>query len=117
MPQAAESLAIDPPGFLAEQASPPEGWEDVVDRYLSDLADAVVLDAGDDAVELAGRLADLGGAGILLRPLPGGSVKMPAVDDPSLIQPLAEALGLADDLARSLSPAYLVAAAASTGLG
>ncbi len=101
-------VGIADPDFLAEQASPPEGWEDAVDRYLSDLADAVVLDAGQDAVALARRLAELGGSGIFLRPLPGGAPAPPALDDPSRLQPLAQALGLPQELAAALPPAYLV---------
>ncbi len=105
-------VGLAEPRFLADHASPPKGWEDVIDRYLSDLADAVVLGAGDDAVELARRLAELGGSGIFLRPLPGAPPP-PEIDDPSQLQPLAQALGLPAELVGSLPPAYLVGSPSS----
>ncbi len=101
-------VGLEDPSFLAEQATPPEGWEDAVDRYLSDLADAVVLGPDADAIDLARRLAELGGSGIFLRPLSEKPATEPTVDDPSLVQSLTEALGLTGELAAALPPAYLV---------
>ncbi len=106
---------VDEPQFLADQAVPSEGWEAVIDHFLGDLADAVILTDealgdGDDVIALARRLAEVGSSGIFLRPLPAADNAL-EVDDPAAIESLTEALGLPDELAGSLPPAYLVATA------
>ena len=106
-------IGIEGARFLADQASPPAGYEEVIDRYLSDLADAVVLGAEDDALDLARRLAELGGSAVFLRPLSGAPG--PALEDETDLTPLAAALGLPEELAGALPPAYLVGSPASGG--
>ncbi len=106
----AERLAevgIASPRFLAQEVTPVEGWEAGIDHFLGELADAVLLGAGDDALALAHELAAAGGSGIFLRPLAAGA-PAPEVDDPAVSRPLTEALGLPDELARALPPAWLV---------
>ncbi|MEM7352259.1 MAG: AAA family ATPase, partial [Acidobacteriota bacterium] len=98
------------PRFLAEAASPAEGFEDAVDHFLGELADAVVLGPDDDALGLAQSLAEVGSNGIFLHPV-GVRDDTAEVDDPAILQSLSEALGLPEALAGSLPPAYLVRAA------
>ncbi|MEM7586860.1 MAG: chromosome segregation protein SMC [Acidobacteriota bacterium] len=102
---------IEAPRFLADQVVPSEGWEDFIDHFLGDLADAVVLSEDDDAIALARSLAEVGRSGIFLRPL-AATDSAPRVDDPAALESLADALGLNAELTGSLPPAYLVETAA-----
>ena len=105
--EALASVGIDAPRFLAETLRSAAGWERTVDHFLGDLADAVLLEPGSDGVSLARKLAEAGASGAFL--LPTESPASPAtVDDPAVVLPLAEALGLPMELAASLPPAYLV---------
>ena len=56
VPQIHGEAGIAEPRFLADAVSPTEGWEDVIDRYLNDLADSVLLDAGDLIEQTANAL-------------------------------------------------------------
>ncbi|MCP3962912.1 MAG: chromosome segregation protein SMC [bacterium] len=107
--EALAEAGVSEPRFLAEEASPLEGWEEVIDHFLGDLADAVVVD-GDaaGALDLARRLGEGGSSGIFLRPT-GAAGKPKEIDDPALRHSLSGALGLPAELAGSLPPAYLVA--------
>ena len=117
---ALKEAGITEPNFLADAASPAEGFEDAIDHFLGDLADAVVL-ADDDALPLARRFAEIGSSGIFLHPIrdaegpknAGMATKAATdVDDPAILKSLTEALGLSGELASALPPAYLVTDAA-----
>src|SRR5262249_46375972 len=109
--KALESAGIDSPVYLASQAKAVEGWERALDVYLGSLADAVVLDAGESARGLATALAG-GSAAILVERQSGASETWPVVDDPAVVLSLGQALGLSEDLATALPPAFLVRSAA-----
>ena len=100
-------IGIEEPRFLAEAVAPAEGWEEGIDHFLGDLTDAVLLDPGQNALELASALSHLDTSAIFLRPLAEGEAQ-PEVEDESLSYSLAEALDLSPELARALPPAYLV---------
>jgi chromosome segregation protein len=109
--KALESAGIASPVYLASQAKAVEGWERSLDVYLGSLADAVVLDRGESARSLATALAGRSAA-ILVERQSGTSEAWPAVDDPAVVLSLGEALGLSEDLATALPPAFLVRSAA-----
>ncbi|MEM9592664.1 MAG: chromosome segregation protein SMC [Acidobacteriota bacterium] len=100
-------IGIDEPRFLADSLQPAQGWEDGIDSFLGDLADAVVLGPEQSALDVARALAAANVAGVVLRPLTDGA-PLPEVEDEALAYSLAEALDLPDDLARALPPAFLV---------
>ncbi len=108
--KALESAGIGSPVYLASQAKAVEGWERSLDVYLGGLADAVVLDAGESARGLATALAGRSAA-ILVERQSGSPETWPVVDDPAVVLSLAEALGLSEDLATALPPAFLVRSA------
>ena len=113
--KALASAGIDTPVYLASQAKAVEGWERSLDIYLGGLADAVVLDPGESARGLAQALAGRSAAVLVERQAGGASEtseSWPVVDDPAVVLSLSEALGLPEDLARALPPAFLVRAAA-----
>jgi|CXWL01.1.fsa_nt_gi chromosome segregation protein len=99
---------ITEPSYLADRAHALEGWERSLDAYLGELADAIVLPAGSESREVAASLQGRAGAR-LLRPL--APLEEPAVeiDDPAVVLPLGQALGLPPELAAALPPAFLVA--------
>ncbi len=109
--KALASAGIDVPVYLASQAKAVEGWERSLDIYLGTLADAVVLDPGESARGLAQALAGRSAA-VLIERQTGTPEAWPVVDDPAVVLSLAEALGLSDDLAAALPPAFLVRTAA-----
>jgi chromosome segregation protein len=109
--KALASAGIDVPVYLASQAKAVEGWERSLDVYLGTLADAVVLDPGESARGLAQALAGRAAA-VLIERQDGTPEAWPAVDDPAVVLSLAEALGLSEDLAAALPPAFLVRTAA-----
>ncbi len=94
------------PDFLSDRVRVPPGWEHSLDLYLGRLADAVVLSPGDDALDLAGRLAAAGADGRLLEVGDGDEPRH--IQDPAVHSFLPEALGLPQELVRALPPAYLV---------
>ncbi len=100
------AIGLDDPAFLGDRLVAPAGWERTLDLYLGELADAVLLTAGEDGLALAGELSRSRTAGVLLRPLEGGAHAVP--DDPAVVSTLAEALHVAPALAAALPPAYLV---------
>ena len=109
--KALASAGIDTPVYLAAQAKAVEGWERSLDVYLGSLADAVILEAGESARGLATALAGRSAA-VLIERQPGMPESWPVVDDPAVVLSLGEALGLSEDLATALPPAFLVRTAA-----
>ncbi len=117
---ALRSIGLEQPRFLAEIATPAAGWEESIDHFLGDLADAVVLAPGDDGLALARALTEAGASGVFLQPLDAEADKAPedltgqtmSVEDRAASQPLSVALGLPPEVARALPPAYLVRSAA-----
>ncbi len=115
--KALASAGIDTPVYLVSQAKAVEGWERSLDVYLGSLADAVVLEAGESARSLATALAGRSAA-ILIERQAGPPESWPmtqamqALDDPAVVLSLSEALGLSEDLAAALPPAFLVRTAA-----
>jgi chromosome segregation protein len=109
--KALASAGIDVPVYLASQAKAVEGWERSLDIYLGTLADAVVLEPGESARGLAQALAGRSAA-VLIERQTGTPEAWPVVDDPAVVLSLAEALGLSEDLAAALPPAFLVRTAA-----
>lgn len=105
--KALASAGVPSPAWLAGQAHPLEGWERALDVYLGSLADAVILDPGQKALDLARALAGRAAAILIER---GGSEEsaMPLVDDPAVVLSLGEALGLSEELTAALPPAFLV---------
>ncbi len=105
--KALASAGIETPVYLAGQAKAVEGWERALDFYLGNLADAVVLESGESARGLAKALAGRSAA-ILVERQKGATENWPLVDDPAVVLSLGEALGLSEDLATALPPAFLV---------
>ncbi len=105
--QALADAGVESPAYLASTASAVEGWERSLDVYLGSLADAVVLAPGESARDLAQALAGRSAA-VLVERRPGVSESWPAVDDPAVVLSLGEALGLSEELAAALPPAFLV---------
>ncbi len=99
-------------GFLSDRLAAVAGWERSLDFYLADLAHAVLLPPSPGGAErtlaVARRLADGPGATVVApldAPPPQAA---PAVDDPAVVLSLGEALGLSEELAAALPPAWLV---------
>ena len=115
--RALAAAGLAEPAFLADRVRALAGWERSLDRYLGELTDAVVLAAGDDALGLARALAaDPGlavGAALVAPFAAAGDGDESAgaaspIDDPKIVLALGEALGLSEDLAAALPPAFLV---------
>jgi chromosome segregation protein len=110
---AADGIA---PDFLAARLHAPARWARSLDLFLGELADAVVLPAQADSLDLARRLAHAQTAAHLVRPR-GAAEPAPAASelpqDPELVGALAEVLAVPAELASVLPPAYLVASAAA----
>jgi len=104
--QALAENGIAEPAYLADRIRAVDGWERSLDRYLGELADAVVVDGDRDTLELARGLEERAAAQ-LVRPL-ADAAEAPEVDDPDVVLPLGRALGLDAALAAALPPAYLV---------
>jgi chromosome segregation protein len=105
------AAGLESPVYLASLAAAVEGWERSLDVYLGALADAVVLAPGESARELAQALAGRAAA-VLVERRAGPAEAWPAMDDPAVVLSLGEALGLSEDLAAALPPAFLVRTAA-----
>ena len=105
--KALAAAGIDAPVFLAGQARAVEGWERSLDVYLGALADAVVLGEDESAMGLAQALAGRSAA-ILIESRKVDPETIPLVDDPAVVLSLGEALGLPEELAGALPPAFLV---------
>ena len=133
--RALAAAGLAEPAYLADRVRALAGWERSLDRYLGELTDAVVLAAGHDALGLARALAadpELAVGASLVAPLApmaamapmapiapmaaanadaqvAGSAGAPTpIDDPKVVLTLGEALGLPEDLAAALPPAFLV---------
>jgi len=103
------------PEFLADRLSAVAGWERSLDAWLAELEHAVVLppaagEPGRRALAVAERLAEGPGATVV-EPYPAVPEDLPVVDDPAVVLSLGEALGLSEELAAALPPAFLVEAA------
>jgi len=109
--EALAAAGLESPVYLASQARAVEGWERSLDIYLGTLADAVVLAPGESARELARALAGRSAA-VLVEQRAGAAESWPVVDDPAVVLSLGEALGLSEELAAALPPAFLVRSAA-----
>ena len=110
--KALAAVGLDSPTYLAGQAKAVEGWERSLDVYLGTMADAVVLAPGESALDLAKALAGRSAAVVLERQPAGAAENWPVVDDPAVVLSLGEALGLSEELATALPPAFLVRTAA-----
>jgi chromosome segregation protein len=111
---ALEAAGVGAPTFLAAEARALEGWERSLDVYLGSLADAVILDPGRRALDLAQALAGRSAA-IVIERRPGDpqAPEPPRmVEDPAVVLSLGEALGLPDAVAEAMPPAFLVRTAA-----
>jgi chromosome segregation protein len=110
--KALTTAGVPSPTWLAGQAHPLEGWERALDVYLGGLADAVILDPGKKALDLAQALAGRAAAILIERGSEGAAgsdeVAVPLVNDPAVVLSLGEALGLSEELAAALPPAFLV---------
>ena len=82
-----------------------------LDVYLGSLADAVVLEPGATALDLRPGPRRPLGRDPHRAPARGcrGAARCPLVDDPAVVLSLGEALGLPEELAAALPPAFLVA--------
>ncbi len=100
-----ESLSL-----LADRLEVPAGWEQSLDLYLGELADAVILPEGESGVGVAATLLDGRGTFRLLGRIDRAEV-LPRIDDPAVRGPLGRFVGLPDEIARALPPAYLVESA------
>jgi chromosome segregation protein len=109
--KALAGAGVESPIYLASQAKAVEGWERSLDVYLGGLADAVILAPGESARDLARALAGRSEA-ILVERQASLSESWPVVDDPAVVLSLGEALGLSEELATALPPAFLVRTAA-----
>jgi chromosome segregation protein len=106
--KALAAAGIPSPTFLAGQAHALEGWERSLDIYLGGLADAVILDPGQSALDLARGLAGRSAAVVIERRPGDLDTVHPMVDDAAVVLSLGEALGLPEELATALPPAFLV---------
>jgi len=113
----ADGAADGAPGFLADSLHAVEGWERSLDFYLADLEAAVLLPSsgrGDDAENdgqralAVARSLGRGPGATVLAPVTLSAEETPAVDDAAVVLSLGQALGLSDDLAAALPPAFLV---------
>jgi chromosome segregation protein len=106
--KALAAAGIPSPTFLAGQAHALEGWERSLDIYLGSLADAVILDPGKSALDLARGLAGRSAAIVIERRPADLAETVAMVDDPAVVLSLGEALGLPEELSTALPPAFLV---------
>ncbi len=107
--EALGETGLDSLTFLAEALSVPKGWERSLDLYLGELADAVILPQGESRLGVAKALAESRGTFRLLAS--AEATHREGLTDPAIRSSLADAVGLADGLARALPPAYLVESA------
>jgi len=105
-----DSAGLSSPAFLGERLRPLAGWERSLDLFLGEMEDAVLLDDASSTLALASRLSASGVAGRLLVPLGarGSADASRALSDPAIVADLGSALGLPEELALALPPAYLV---------
>ena len=93
--------------FLTDGLEVPADWEHSIDLYLAEMADAVVLPAESDPLEVGRSLLDGRGTHRLLLPRQGAKPR--AIEDDAIESSLAEALGLSPELANAMPEAFLVA--------
>ena len=108
-----ESLSkagLENAAFLGDSLKVPEEWTASLDLYLGELENAVVLQAGVNALDLARALEDGQTRGSLLQPrrFPSDAA---ALADPAIQSSLGDALSLPEDVVHALPPAYLVESA------
>ena len=98
---------LEDPTFLGDSLKVPEEWTASLDLYLGELENAVVLEHGTEALDLARALEDGQTRGSLLQPTrESSSTSTP--DDPAIHSSLGEALSLPTEVVNALPPAYLV---------
>ncbi|MGB5549722.1 MAG: chromosome segregation protein SMC [Thermoanaerobaculia bacterium] len=98
---------LEDPTFLGDSLKVPEEWTASLDLYLGELENAVVLEDGTEALDLARALEDGQTRGSLLQPArESSSTSTP--DDPAIHSSLGEALSLPTEVVNALPPAYLV---------
>ena len=106
--RALTEAGFDEPRFLGDHLVAPAGWERSLDLFLGELEDAVLLDPHQDGLRLAKTLTDGQTTGhLLVRNHDDGSEPV-EVDDPAVGSSVAEALGLPQDVANALPPAFFV---------
>ena len=117
---ALRDAGLEEPELLVEKLQAPEGWERALDFYFATLADAVVVPADRDPLELAtalrGGTGNAGGgakpAAVLVAPMLGPELAPASsateIADPAIVGSLLEVLGLPPQLAAALPPAFLV---------
>ncbi|HYN22716.1 MAG TPA: chromosome segregation protein SMC [Thermoanaerobaculia bacterium] len=114
--EALTAVGLAMPVYLAGIAKALEGWERSLDVYLGNLADAVVLEPGSSARDLARALAGRSAAVLVERRAPSEDEHLPMVNelvgDPAVILSLGEALALPEEIAAAIPPAFLVRSAA-----
>ena len=105
--EALAETGLESLSFLAEELSVPEGWEQSLDLYLGELADAIVLPPGESGLGVAKTLSASKGT---FRLLSSAAVRATgaAVEDSAVRSSLGEAVGLPSELAAALPPAFLV---------
>lgn len=105
------AAGIEEPIYLAERLQAIAGWERSLDFFLGGLTDAVLLGDASGSLPLARTLSAGSTAAALVAPVPLGELgaePLPRLEDPAIALSLAEALGVAPELAAALPPAYLV---------
>ncbi len=110
--QALGESGIESLTFLAESLKVPAGWEQSLDLYLGELADAVILPPGESGLGVAQTLAASRGTFRLLGASSTGVERADEISDPAVRSSLGTAVGLPSELAGALPPAYLVDSAA-----
>jgi len=103
---------IDEIAFLSDRIDVPDGWQDTLDLYLTELADAVLVPDDASSLDVARALA--GGRGTA-QMIQTGGIRSGEISelrtDNAVEASLAEALRLPHQLAEALPPAYLVRSA------
>ena len=105
--KALAGAGFDQPEYLHRRLEALAGWEQSLDFYLGELTNAVLLEGEEAGLTLARSLAGRTAA-TLLRPVTPDPERGPEVDDPAIVLSLGQALGLPDELAQALPPAFLV---------
>lgn len=105
--QALQAAGVAEPSFFGDRLDAPQGWERVLDEYLGALADAVLVPADRDGLELATAVDATVTLIEAATPTEPSSLRLP--EDDETLGSLATRLGVPDAVAGALAPAYLVA--------
>lgn len=109
--QALQAAGVAEPSFFGDRLDAPQGWERVLDEYLGALADAVLVPADRDGLELATAVDATVTLIEATTPTEPSSLRLP--EDDETLGSLAARLGVPDEVTGALAPAYLVADAAT----